>query len=175
MNNGKVRLRDKQTYVWREWQPSWCPRTRTRGRPQQPPGAPSQQRIGSASQSAQQTRVMSTAPTQRGSNSGNGTYLEVLCNLTDETLEREFTDEELRRFLIPTNLSQSDGTRAEPVRLLNATSCSLKGQNQQSARDHNSDDDDYIVVGGATLIHTAAAVLRAALVASCLRGALPKI
>jgi hypothetical protein len=115
---------------------------------------------------------MSTAPTQRDSNSGNGTYLEVLCDLTDETLEREFTDEELRRFLIPANLSQSDGTRAEPVWLLNATSCSLKGQYQQSARDHNSDDDDY---GGATLIHTAAAVLRAALVASCLRGALPKI
>jgi hypothetical protein len=119
---------------------------------------------------------MSTALTQRDSNYGNGTYLEVLCDLTDETLEGKFTDEELRRFLIPTNLAQRDGTRTEPVWLLNATSCSLKGQNQPSARDHNSDDDnDVVVVEGGNLIHTAAAVLRAALVASCLRGALPKI
>jgi hypothetical protein len=55
------------------------------------------------------------------------TYLEVLSDLTNETLEREFTDEEFRRFLIPANLAQRDGTRAEPVWLLNATSSSLKG------------------------------------------------
>jgi hypothetical protein len=53
--------------------------------------------------------------------------LEVLCDLTDETLEGKFTDEELRRFLIPTNLAQRDGTRTEPVWLLNATSCSGGG------------------------------------------------
>jgi hypothetical protein len=70
------------------------------------------------------------------------TDLEILSDLTNETLEWEFTDEELRRFLIPTNLTKSDGTRAEPVWLLHATSCSLKGLNQPSARDHNSDDDD---------------------------------
>jgi hypothetical protein len=54
------------------------------------------------------------------------TYLEVLGDLTDETLEWEFTDEKFRRLLIPTNLAQCDGTRAEPVRLLHATSSSLK-------------------------------------------------
>jgi hypothetical protein len=54
------------------------------------------------------------------------TYLEVLGDLTDETLEWEFTDEEFRRLLIPTNLAQCDGTRAEPVWLLHATSRSLK-------------------------------------------------
>jgi hypothetical protein len=53
------------------------------------------------------------------------TYLEVLCDLTDETLEWEFTDEKFRRLLIPTDLTQSDGTRTEPVGLLNATSGSL--------------------------------------------------
>ena len=55
------------------------------------------------------------------------TYLEVLSNLANKTLEREFTDEELRRLLVPTNLTQRDGTRAEPVGLLNATSGCLKG------------------------------------------------
>jgi hypothetical protein len=70
------------------------------------------------------------------------TNLEILSDLTNETLEWEFTDEELRRFLIPTNLTKSDGTRAEPVWLLHATSCSLNGLNQPSARDHNCDDDD---------------------------------
>jgi len=48
--------------------------------------------------------------------------LKVLSDLTNKTLEREFTDEELRRLLIPTNLAQRDGTRTEPMGLLNATS-----------------------------------------------------
>jgi hypothetical protein len=43
---------------------------------------------------------------------------------------------------------------------------------QPSARDHNSDDDDDD--DDDKTIRTAAAVLRAALVASCLRGALPR-
>ena len=55
------------------------------------------------------------------------TYLEVLSDLTNKTLEREFTDEELRRLLVPTNLAQRDGTRTEPMWLLNATSSCLKG------------------------------------------------
>jgi len=82
------------------------------------------------------------------------TNLEVLSDLTNETLEWEFTDEELRRFLIPTNLTKSDGTRAEPVRLLHATSCGLKGLNQPSAHDHISDDDDAdIDVNDAKIIY----------------------
>jgi len=44
-------------------------------------------------------------------------HLEVLCNLTNKTLQ------ELRRLLVTTNLLQGDGTGAEPVRLLHATSC----------------------------------------------------
>jgi hypothetical protein len=54
------------------------------------------------------------------------TNLEVLSNLTNKTLEREFTNEELRRFLIPTNLTQGDGTGTEPVRLLHTTSGGLR-------------------------------------------------
>jgi hypothetical protein len=82
------------------------------------------------------------------------TNLEVLSDLTNETLEWEFTDKELRRFLIPTNLTKSDGTRAEPMWLLHATSCSLKGHNQPSARDYNCDDDDQdIDVDNAKIIY----------------------
>ena len=36
--------------------------------------------------------------------------LEVLGNLTDETLEGELADEELGRLLVTTDLTESDGT-----------------------------------------------------------------
>ncbi|EGC43646.1 histone [Histoplasma capsulatum var. duboisii H88] len=36
--------------------------------------------------------------------------LEVLSDLTDETLEGEFADEELGRLLVATDLTKSDGT-----------------------------------------------------------------
>jgi histone H3 len=48
--------------------------------------------------------------------------LEVLSDLTNETLEGKLPDEELGGLLVATNFSESDGTRAEPVRLLHATS-----------------------------------------------------
>ena len=47
---------------------------------------------------------------------------EVLSDLADETLERELPDQEFGGLLVTTDLSQSDGTGAEPVRLLNTTS-----------------------------------------------------
>ena len=49
------------------------------------------------------------------------THLEVLRNLTDETLEGQLADEELRRLLVATNLAQGDGTRAEAMGLLHTT------------------------------------------------------
>ena len=54
------------------------------------------------------------------------TNLEVLRDFTDETLEGELADEELRRLLVPTDLTKSDGTRPETVRLLHTTGCSLQ-------------------------------------------------
>lgn len=36
--------------------------------------------------------------------------LEVLSNLTDETLERQLADQELRGLLVATDLTESDGT-----------------------------------------------------------------
>jgi hypothetical protein len=44
--------------------------------------------------------------------------LEVLGNLADETLEGELSDEELGRLLVATDLTEGDGTRLVPVRLL---------------------------------------------------------
>jgi histone H3 len=47
--------------------------------------------------------------------------LEVLCNLTDETLEGELSDEKLGGLLVSSNLTESDGTRLVAVRLLDTT------------------------------------------------------
>jgi len=47
--------------------------------------------------------------------------LEVLGNLTDETLERELADEQLGGLLVATNLTESDGTRLISVRLLDTS------------------------------------------------------
>jgi hypothetical protein len=38
--------------------------------------------------------------------------LEILGNLTDETLERELSNQELGRFLVTTNLTESNGSRS---------------------------------------------------------------
>ena len=46
--------------------------------------------------------------------------LEVLGNLTDETLEWELSDEELGRLLVSTDLTESDGSRTVSVWLLDA-------------------------------------------------------
>ena len=54
------------------------------------------------------------------------TNLEVLSDFTNETLEGELADEELGRLLVPTNFTESDGTRPEAVRLLHTTGCSLR-------------------------------------------------
>jgi hypothetical protein len=53
-------------------------------------------------------------------------YLEVLSNLTNEPLEGKLADQKLGRLLIPSDLAQGDGTRAETMRLLHTTSGGLK-------------------------------------------------
>jgi hypothetical protein len=47
--------------------------------------------------------------------------LEVLGNLTDQTLEGELSDEELGRLLVSSNLTESDGTGLVAVRLLDTS------------------------------------------------------
>jgi len=50
--------------------------------------------------------------------------LEILSDLTNETLEGELADQKLSRLLITSDFTESDGSRAESVRLLDTTSCS---------------------------------------------------
>jgi len=47
--------------------------------------------------------------------------LEVLSNLTNETLEWELSDEELSGLLVTTDLTESDGTRLISVWLLDTS------------------------------------------------------
>ena len=60
--------------------------------------------------------------------------LEVLGNLTDETLEWQFSDEKLSALLVSPDFTESHGSRPVPVWLLNTTSgwctltCGLGGQ-----------------------------------------------
>ena len=54
------------------------------------------------------------------------THLEILRDFTHQPLERKLPDQKLCRLLVPANLSESDGTRAETMRLLNTSSSSLE-------------------------------------------------
>ena len=55
--------------------------------------------------------------------------LEILSNLTNQTLEGELSDEELSRLLVTTDLTKSDGTRLVSVGLLDTPGrwCRLAG------------------------------------------------
>ena len=60
--------------------------------------------------------------------------LEVLCDFTYKTLERQFPDEELGALLVPSDFTEGDGSRPVSVWFLNSTSgwctltCGLGGQ-----------------------------------------------
>jgi hypothetical protein len=83
--------------------------------------------IGNAGQSGRssQTRIIAVDI--------KATDLEILRDFTHETLEGKFADEELRRLLVPTNLTKSDGTRTETMRLLNTTSRLNKREHEKRA------------------------------------------
>ena len=49
------------------------------------------------------------------------TYLEILRDFTDETLEGELPDEELGRLLVATDFTEGDGSGAETMWLLDTT------------------------------------------------------
>ena len=87
------------------------------------------------------------------------TYLKILSNFPNKTLERELANKQFGGLLIPSDFAESDGTRPETMGLLHTTGCSLDKLCEK------------------TFFHTErnhTAVLRADdLAASCLRGALP--
>lgn len=66
---------------------------------------------------------------------GRDGYLEVLRDLTDETLEGQLADEELCRFLVPTDFTESDCSGAEAVRLLHTTGGSLRHPTPNTRQD----------------------------------------
>lgn len=72
------------------------------------------------------------------------TYLKVLSDLTDETLERQLADEQLGGLLVATNFTESDGTRAEPVRLLHTTGSSLESVTNTKGKRNNKEISQYI-------------------------------
>jgi hypothetical protein len=78
--------------------------------------------IGSGDRSKGKKR---TVENQRGLWSGRKAYLEILSNLTNETLEGELADEQLGRLLVTPNFTESDGTGPETMGLLHTTSCVL--------------------------------------------------
>ena len=73
----------------------------------------------------EQTNKVSLRGLLEGSNGGSletEIGLEVLGDLTNEALEGQLADEELSRLLVATDLTKGDSSRAEAVRLLDATS-----------------------------------------------------
>ena len=57
---------------------------------------------------------------------GDQSYLEVLSNFTNQPLKGELADKELSGLLVTPDLTEGDGTRTEPVWLLDSSSGSLK-------------------------------------------------
>ena len=51
-----------------------------------------------------------------------GTYLEILSNLTNKALEGELADEQLGRLLVTPDFTKGDSTRPETMGLLDTTS-----------------------------------------------------
>jgi hypothetical protein len=52
-------------------------------------------------------------------------YFEVLSNFTNKSLEREFSNKQLCRFLVTTNFTEGDGSGPETMGLLDTTSGGL--------------------------------------------------
>ena len=87
-------------------------------------------------------RQGSSATALRVSTSTSIMHLEVLSNLTNETLEGELADKELRRLLVATNLAEGNGTRPEAVRLLHTTGGGLRARRPLSAKDAKYEGED---------------------------------
>jgi len=54
------------------------------------------------------------------------TNLEVLGNLTNETLEWKFANEKFCRLLVTPDFTEGDGTRSEAMGFLDSSSCVLQ-------------------------------------------------
>ena len=97
-------------------------------------------------------------------------YLEVLRDFADKTLEGELADEELRRLLVPTDLTEGDGTRPEAVRLLDATSCRLVVERVRTLKKWRASQNTHS--GGLTRLRLGSELLTGRLATSRLAGGL---
>ena len=115
-------------------------------------------------------------------------HLEVLSDLTNETLEGELPDQELGGLLVAPNFTEGDRSGPETVRLLDTAGGGLDRRENKNKQQHEG------AVRGRNRMETrspvnrqlcssserglgertAAAVFLACFVASCLRGALPR-
>ena len=91
------------------------------------------------------------------------TNLEVLTNFTNEPLKGKLPDKELRSFLVTPDLTESDGTRTESVRLLDSSRGNLSVEILTKMR----------VATTVRIKRTLEALPVAIMVQSCIRGALP--
>ena len=98
------------------------------------------------------------------------THLEILRNLTNQPLEGQLPNQQLRRLLVATNFTKGDSSWAETVRLLYTTSCcglaTTSITRTTVSRLFTMTKAQNMLTG---------AVFLAALEASCLRGAFPPV
>ena len=100
--------------------------------------------------------------------------LEVLGDLTDKTLEGQLADEKVGGLLVTTDLTESDGSRSVTVGLLDT--CEAKERRRRVSKSRPIRINGLRIIDHAS--HSppvAGADLRAALVASCFRGAFPPV
>ena len=107
--------------------------------------------------------------------------LEVLGNLTDKALERQLADEELGGLLVSADLAEGDSPRSVPVGLLD-TACGRCGLSINikliRKKELRVSFGESVMTFSKTNFKKNRSSLcsyRAALVASCLRGALPPV
>jgi hypothetical protein len=101
----------------------------------------------------------------RDGRDNDGTHLEVLGDFTNEPLEGQLADKQLRRLLVTSDFTESDGSRAETMGLLH-TSGSVGGGLAGGA------------LGGELVVASESvtgAVPRRRRRRTCLRGALPPV
>ena len=74
-----------------------------------------------------QVGLVERAQVRKGTRRGKrATNLEVLRNFTNKPLEGQLADEQLRRLLVPTDLTERDSSGPEAMRLLHTTSRGLQ-------------------------------------------------
>jgi hypothetical protein len=89
-------------------------------------------------------------------------HLEILCNLSNKSLEWQLSNKQFCRFLVSSNFTKCNCSWTESMRLLHSSSRLYHSKQTRPPKEQTSPTD-------------AAAVFRADFAASCLRGALPPV